>query len=57
MLQSWANINFHEPKTSKQVISQPMWHNDLIMIGIETVNFTTWKKAGINRVAHVPIGQ
>jgi hypothetical protein len=53
MLQSWADLNFHEPKTVKRVILQPLWHNDLITVGKEIVNYTTWKKAGINIVAHL----
>ena len=53
MLQTWANINYHEPKTAKEVAAQTLWYNDLITIDKKPVQYKAWKKVGITRIIHI----
>ena len=51
MFSIWAKISYIEPVTINEILRQPIWDNDLILIGNKTVRYKNWTQAGIQYIA------
>ena len=50
MLNTWAKLNYKEPKNIHEMLQQPLWNNVLITIDRKLANYETWKNAGITHI-------
>jgi hypothetical protein len=53
MLQIWAQMSYFEPKDTPEMLTQPLWYNELIQVGKKPAIIRSWKKAGISKIYHM----
>jgi hypothetical protein len=53
MLDAWANIKYTEPVNISEILTQPLWDNDLILVGNKTIRNKAWIQAGIQHIANL----
>jgi hypothetical protein len=53
MFDAWANINYNEPVNISEILRQPLWDNDLILVGNKSIRNDAWTQVGIYHVANL----
>jgi exonuclease III len=53
MLDTWATLNYNEPTNISEILRQPLWDNDLILIDKKTSRNDAWSKVGITHIANL----
>ena len=53
MLNEWATMNYNEPVNISEILRQPLWDNDLILIDNQSTRNEAWAKVGIKHIANL----